>query len=173
LSVDGSSGVRVYGKHRGKVRNIEDPEKRGRITAEVPSLFGGRETGWAEPSAPYGGKGVGIFFVPPVNANVWIEFEQGNPKLPIWSGCFWTRDEAPEIPDVPAGVQEYPYKVIKTEIATITITDLIKNAGITIETKSGLRISLDNTGIELLNEKAKIKMTNDTVSVNDGALDVT
>lgn len=173
MSVDGSSDKRFYGKYRGKVANIEDPEKRGRITARVPSVFGDKETGWAEPSAPYGGKGVGIFFVPPVDANVWMEFEQGKPNLPIWSGCFWTKGEAPETPDIPKGVKEYPYKVIKTEIATVTITDLTKKAGITIETKSGLRISMDDTGIELTNEKGKIKVTQETISMNDGALEVT
>jgi hypothetical protein len=157
------------------VANIEDPEKRGRITARVPSVFGDRETGWAEPSAPYGGKGVGIFFVPSVDSNVWIEFEGGETKFPIWSGCFWNRGEAPETPDISKGIQVYPYKVIKTEIATITITDLPNKGAITIETKSGLRISMDNGGgmIEIKNDKAKINLKGNTVSINDGGLEVT
>jgi hypothetical protein len=32
---------------------------------------------------------MGILSVPPIGSEVWIEFEQGNPDKPIWTGCFW------------------------------------------------------------------------------------
>ncbi|MEZ4769135.1 MAG: phage baseplate assembly protein V [Caldilineales bacterium] len=31
---------------------------------------------------------MGLFAVPPVGANVWIEFEAGDPDYPIWAGGF-------------------------------------------------------------------------------------
>ena len=83
----------------------------GRIRAKVPAVFGEDETGWALPAAPYGGSGVGIFFVPPVDANVWIEFEGGNTDYPIWAGCFWGVGEAPVMPALP------DTKIIKTDTA--------------------------------------------------------
>ena len=33
--------------------------------------------------------------VPPVGANVWVEFEGGDVNYPIWSGCFWGPGELP------------------------------------------------------------------------------
>ena len=76
---------KFYGKYRGKVTDNTDPLMQGRIRANVPAVFGEEDTGWALPAAPYGGSGVGFFFVPPVDANVWIEFEGGDPDYPIWT----------------------------------------------------------------------------------------
>ena len=47
------------------------------------------------PCAPFAGSGVGFFALPPVGANVWVEFEGGDPDYPIWSGCFWGAGEVP------------------------------------------------------------------------------
>ncbi len=44
---------------------------------------------------PYAGDGVGLFAVPPVGANVWVEFEGGDPDYPILAGCFWGRARLP------------------------------------------------------------------------------
>ena len=87
-----------FGKYRGKVTNNMDLLGQGRICANVPAVFGEKETGWALPSVPYAGNGVGMFFIPPIGANVWIEFEAGCPEFPIWSGCFWGVNEAPKPP---------------------------------------------------------------------------
>jgi hypothetical protein len=156
---------RFYGKYRGKVTNNADPLMQGRICAKVPAVFGEEETGWALPNAPYGGEGVGIFFVPPIGANVWIEFEEGNPELPIWSGCFWAMGEAPNTPAMP------DVKIIKTDFATMTINDLVQS--VTIETTNKLKIVMNLTGIELSNGNANIKLIGRSVSINDGALVVT
>ena len=155
-----------YGKYRGKVVDNHDPLTQGRIRANVPSVFGDQETGWALPSAPYAGQGVGIFFVPPVGANIWMEFEEGNPDYPIWGGCFWGEGEAPK-PAVPE------VKVVKTDFATITLNDSPPGAGeIIIETSSGLKIVMDIKGIELSNGASTVKLSSNSVSINDGALEV-
>jgi uncharacterized protein involved in type VI secretion and phage assembly len=156
-----------YGKYRGKVTSNVDPHKMGRVRARVPAVFGDEESGWALPSAPYGGPGVGFFFVPPVDANVWIEFEGGNPDYPIWTGCFWGLTETP-------AVSMFPFeKIIKTDTATIKLDDTPGTGGLTIETTSGLKVVMDATGIELSNNAASVKLTPASVSVNNGALEVT
>jgi Type VI secretion system/phage-baseplate injector OB domain len=157
---------RFYGKFRGKVTDNRDPLMLGRIRAQVPAVFGDEDTGWALPCAPYAGSGVGFFFIPPVGANVWMEFENGKSDYPIWVGGFWGPGEAPKLPALPY------MKVIKTDSATITINDLPGLNGITIETVTGLKIALDITGIELKNSAASIKLTPASVSINNGALDV-
>jgi hypothetical protein len=157
---------KFFGKYRGKVTNNTDPLMQGRIRAKVPTVFGDEECGWALPSAPYGGSGVGFFFVPPVDANVWIEFEGGDPDYPICTGCFWGVGETPAVPGL-AGI-----KIIKTDTATIKLNDLPGIGGITIETTTGLKIVMDITGIEMSNGAASIKLTPASVSVNNGALEV-
>ena len=68
-----------FGKYRGQVTNNVDPEMRGRIQVQVPAVLGEGRNSWALPATPYGGDGVGFFAIPPIGANVWVEFEGGNP----------------------------------------------------------------------------------------------
>lgn len=157
---------RFYGKYRGKVSDNVDPMFQGRVRAKVPAVLGDEETGWAMPSVPYAGSGVGFFFIPPKDANVWIEFEGGNPDHPIWSGCFWGAGEVPKMPADP-GV-----KVIKTDFATITINDQPGINAVTIETSNGLKVNMDITGIALSNGTQSIKLTKASVTINEGALEV-
>ncbi len=155
-----------FGKYRGNVSSNNDPLMLGRVRAKIPAVFGDEETGWALPCVPYAGSGVGFFFIPPVDANVWIEFEGGDPDYPIWSGCFWGTSEAPATPAVP------DTKIIKTDTATIKLDDTPGAGGITIETTSGLKIVMNTSGIELSNGSSSVKLTPSSVSVNNGALEV-
>ena len=133
----------------------------------MQDVFGDHSCGWALPSLPYAGKGVGLFLVPPVDASVWIEFEHGDPDYPIWTGCFWSQGELPAT----AAVAEM--KVLKTDAGTITINDLPGIGGITIETSAGMKIVINMQGIEINNSiGGSIKLTGPQVSINDGALEV-
>ena len=157
-----------YGKYRGKVENNVDPQQLGRIQVSCPSVLGEGTISWATPSAPYAGSGVGFFAIPPVRANVWVEFEAGNTELPIWSGCFWEDKELP--PDM--GMAEK--KVFKTDTATLTLSDLPGPAGgVTIETKDGKKITMNAQSIEITDGKWSIKLAPEGVSINGSALVVT
>jgi len=80
---------KFFGKYRGVVTNNVDPLQLGRIEARVPAVLGPVISAWALPAIPLGvSKTIGSS-LPKVGANVWIEFENGNPDLPIWSGCFF------------------------------------------------------------------------------------
>jgi hypothetical protein len=156
-----------YGKFRGVVSDNRDPLMLGRIRAKVQEVFGGEESGWALPSSPYAGTGVGLLLIPPTDAWVWIEFERGDPDRPIWSGCFWAQGELPATPAVAE------MKVLKTDAGTITLNDLPGVGGVTIETSTGLKIEMTTLGIEISNGSQKISIGLTGVSVNDGALEVT
>lgn len=154
-------GPPYLGKFQGVVSRNEDPLHLGRVRARVPDVFGNEESGWALPAVPYAGKDVGFFMIPPVDANVWIEFEHGDPEYPIWTGCFWGEGEVPVDPAVPE------MKVLKTEAVTITLNDKPGETGVRIETKAGMSIEIDN------GQKAIIKLAGSTVSINGNALEVT
>lgn len=156
-----------YGKYRGKVEQNIDPMQQGRIQVSCPAVLGDGSLSWAMPCAPFAGNGVGFFAIPPTGANVWVEFEGGDPDYPIWSGGFWGPGEAPASPALAE------MKVLKTGTGTITINDLPGAGGITIETTTGMKISLTALGLEITNgQGAAIKLTGPQVSVNDGALEV-
>ncbi len=85
-----------YGKYRGFVVDNADPEKRARLRLRVPSVLGDAETGWALPCLPFGGAAAqGLFLVPEVDAQVWVEFEEGDISHPVWTGTFWQADGDP------------------------------------------------------------------------------
>jgi hypothetical protein len=161
-------GPPFYGKYRGKVTDNRDPLMLGRIRAKVLDVLGDKESGWATPSVPYAGKSVGLFLIPPTDASVWIEFEHGNPDYPIWTGCFWAQGELPATPAVAE------VKVLKTDLCTITLSDVQGIGGVTIETTAGMgaKIVMDLQGIEITSGVGNIKLTATGVSVNDGALEV-
>ncbi len=157
-----------FGKFRGKVENNVDPMQLGRIQVSVPAVLGDGTLSWAMPCVPYAGPQVGFFAIPPRDANVWVEFEGGDPDYPIWSGCFWGVGEVPALPALAE------MKVIKTDGLTLTLSDLPGIGGITLETSSGQKITLTAMGVEIDNgQGAKIALTGPQVSVNNGALDVT
>ena len=85
---------RFYGKYRGTVTQVDAPTMR--IKAKIPSVLAGQESGWCVACVPYAGKQVGFAFLPEVGTGVWIEFEGGDVSYPIWTGCYWRKDEPPD-----------------------------------------------------------------------------
>jgi hypothetical protein len=166
-----SGGAKFYGKYRGKVENNLDPQQQGRLQVSCPAVFGDGSLAWAMPCAPFAGPGVGFFALPPVGANLWVEFEGGDPDYPIWSGCFWGIGEAPALPAVEQ------MHVIKTASLTLTLSDLPGIGGFTLEVNppavaTPLKMVFNAAGIELSNGAASVKLTPASVSVNNGALEV-
>ncbi len=160
-----------YGKYRGKVEGNVDPLQLGRVQVSVPAVLGDGKLSWAMPCAPYAGSQVGFFAIPPVGANIWVEFEAGSPDFPIWTGCFWGTGEVPASPAIA------DKKVFKTGAVTLELSDVSGGGGLTIEVAppavtSQLKIVLNSSGIELTNGASSIKLTTASVSVNNGALEV-
>src|SRR5258708_36061190 len=88
-SASGGSPKRYYGKYRGLVIENIDPEQIGRVMVQVPDVKGELPSSWAMPCVPAAGIQSGCFIVPPIGSQVWVEFEQGDPDYPIWTGGFW------------------------------------------------------------------------------------
>lgn len=160
-----------YGKYRGKVTNNLDSENRGRIQVSVSAVFGEFTFNWAEPCVPYAGMAAGFYAIPPVGANVWVEFEGGNPERPIWSGCFWGTGETP--PLATATPATIPHLLVTTTAQTMfQLSDKPgPDGGIILKTSAGAAILINDQGITISNgQGAVILMTKNTVSINGVAL---
>jgi uncharacterized protein involved in type VI secretion and phage assembly len=161
-----------HGKYRGRVVSNDDPLGLGRVQISCPALLGSGRQSWALPSLPYAGPGVGLFLVPPVDADIWVEFEGGDLDRPVWTGCFWSSSD-----DVPADPAVASTKLLKTDGLTLTVDDSSGSGGMTLKVASPavsqtVTITLSSSGIELSTGSSNVKITSSSVSVNDGALEV-
>jgi uncharacterized protein involved in type VI secretion and phage assembly len=152
---------RFYGKYRGTVTQVDAPTMR--IKAKIPSVLADQESGWCVACVPYAGKDVGFAFLPEEGAGVWIEFEGGDVSYPIWTGCYWRRDEVPS--DAGAAV-----KVIVTKEHKLLFDD--DAPAITLSDSSENKVSLEDSGLTLERGGNKIEVSDSEVNVNDGALEV-
>jgi hypothetical protein len=177
---------KLYGKYRGTVISNIDPMKKGRILAEVPDALSFIPSTWVEACLPLAGMtglAMGTYFVPPIGAAVWIEFEKGDVNHPIWTGC-----RIASTADVPLSSQ-----LVIPPLSGIALETTLKNAvlisdlppsvpppimppspttgGIVLKSTTGASIVVNDVGIFISNGKgATIMMVGPTITVNNGAL---
>jgi hypothetical protein len=157
------------------INNI-DPEQRGRIMALVPDVLGLTPSTWALPCMPIAGKQEGIFVVPQIGAGVWIEFEQGDPDYPIWTGGFWgIAAEVPALALAPPPMPPGQNIVVQTSGQnTLVLSDAAPTpatGGIILKSSTGAVIVVNDSGIYISNGKgAMITLVGPTVTINNGAL---
>lgn len=173
-----TEGQKYLGKYRGTVVNNIDPEQRGRLIVSVPDALGPVPSTWAEPCAPLAGPTgppMGVYMVPPIGAGVWVEFEHGDPDLPIWVGCRF--GNAGEVPTLAfAGLPASPNIVLQTAGQnSIVVSDLPgPTGGIMLKSATGAMLIVNDTGIYIENGKgASIRLVGPTVDVNNAALTIT
>jgi hypothetical protein len=138
---------RYYGVYRAQVTDNEDDEERGRIEIIVPSLFGENQklADWAQPKDFRGaGKGRGEFFPPEIDDWVFVEFENGDPRFPIYSGGWFGKAELDS--DFAYSDGKPNTRGFKTPYGhTFRMDDTEGKQKIVINTKGGNVIVLDDT----------------------------
>jgi uncharacterized protein involved in type VI secretion and phage assembly len=169
-----SDGQKYYGKYRGTVLNNIDPMQIGRLMVQVPDVGGLIPSSWAMPCFPITGKQMGAYMIPQIGTGVWVEFEQGNPDYPIWSGCWYGL--VAEVPALAlAGNPVSPSIVLQTGLQNcLVISDLPgPTGGIMLKSTTGAMLIVNDTGIYIQNGKgAMLTMIGPTVTINNGAITV-
>jgi hypothetical protein len=174
-----SSDRKFWGKYRGTVVQNADPEFRGRIMCTVPDVLGPTPSTWCEACTPLSGPPgppMGVYMVPTIGAGVWVEFENGDPNRPIWTGCRLNMGDVP--PTALLGNPADPNICIQSLLQhSIMISDMPPSpitGGIILKSFSGAMIVVNDTGIYLSNGKgATITMVGPSIDINVGALTVT
>ena len=85
---------KYYGKYSGIVTSLADTAERyqGRVKVKIPAILGESEEVWARPCFQ-----PGHFFVPPLGSHVWIEFEGGDIRSPLWVGVWYPIEDVPPL----------------------------------------------------------------------------
>ncbi len=163
---------KFFGKYRGRVTNNLDPLMLGRILVEVPAVSG-LATNFAMPCTPYAGPNVGFCAIPPIGANVWIEFEGGDPNHPIWTGCFWGEGEIPEA--ATPGTQ-----VFQTDSVSLVFNSLPDGGGFSLTCSPGGaairvtpdKISLAVNAVTITLDATSIKIAAPVAEIAGGSVSV-
>jgi hypothetical protein len=137
------SNSRFPGVYSGQVEDVNDPQKVGRIRVSIPAIFASSSPEswvWARPCLPYG-----LFFMPNVKDQVWLAFENGNPRNPVWLGTWYAAGTVP-----PEAVKSPPLnRVIRTSTGNmVEIND--HDQRIVIRDVAGNTVTLDSEGITLI-----------------------
>jgi uncharacterized protein involved in type VI secretion and phage assembly len=172
----GANPTRYYGKYRGTVLQNIDPEQIGRIMVEVPDVLGLTPSSWAMPCVPAAGIQAGCFIVPPIGSQVWVEFEQGDPNYPIWTGGFWGLVAdlpifATAPPAIPPGQNIVLQSTGQNMVLVSDSAPTPATGGIVLKSTTGAMIVVNDSGIYLNNgQGASITLVGPTVNINLDAL---
>jgi hypothetical protein len=174
----GGNARRFYGKYRGLVVENVDPDQLGRVLVQVPDVLGETQSSWAMPCVPSAGIQAGCFMVPPMASQVWVEFEQGDPDYPIWTGGFWgLAAEVPVLATAEAAIPPGQNICLQTTGQNMLLLSdappTPATGGIVLKSAGGAMIVVNDTGIYISNgQGATITLTGPAVDVNLGALTV-
>lgn len=152
---------KYYGKYRGFVVSNADPGRCGRLKVRVPSVLGDSVSSWALPCFPFGGaKSHGFFMVPEENAQVWVEFEEGDPSLPIWTGTFW--QQRSDVPEEASAVSPPTTRLIRTVSGhLLQFDDKQGEEKFTLEHPAGASTIIDEKGMITITDAAGSTVTLD------------
>lgn len=86
---------RLYGVVVGRVTNNQDPDNLGRVKVKFPWLSDSDESFWARLATPMAGNQRGMYFLPEVDDEVLVAFEQGDLRFPYILGGLWGGKDHP------------------------------------------------------------------------------
>lgn len=144
-------GPRWYGLYPAIVRELTDPEQRGRIRVSFP-MFGQAEvSAWATLLAPCADDKHGFEVLPEVDSQVVVGFEAGDPARPYIVGACWNgRRALPEAASATNHLRTWRSR----SGSQLQFDDTPGAARVTLEMTSGHKLVLDDAAQEVLVEHA-------------------
>ncbi len=171
------AATRRYGLTIGLVTNNADPDGFGRVKLKFPMLDDSLESDWARLATPMAGNDRGFMFLPEVNDEVVVAFEDGDPSRPFILGALWNgQDKTPETTDNAVAGGAVKLRILKTRTGHTVTFDDTDNAGkITIVTVKGLKVELDDASSGKITvadgngtNKVEIDVTSSKITVESG-----
>jgi hypothetical protein len=89
---------KIYGVVPGTVINVLDPLFLGRVQVQVPAIDALIPGAWARVATPAASLLSGFYWIPNVEDEVLVAFEQGDINAPYVIGCLWSAIVQPPMP---------------------------------------------------------------------------
>ncbi len=154
----------------GLVTNNKDPNEWGRVKVKFPWLDDQIESNWARIVSPMGGAQRGLLYLPEVDDEVLVGFEDGDIHRPFVLGGLWNgKDKLPLNQAEAVGNDgKVNKRILKTRAAhTLTFDDTDKKENVELKTKSGHSLRFDD---EPSNEKITVKSkSGHTIIIDDAS----
>jgi len=154
------TGVRV-----AIVRDNEDPEDIGRVKLEYPWRDADDESYWARIATDMTGEDYGTYYLPEVEDEVLVSFENGDIHKPIVIGSLWTGKQKP--PEDNADGNNDIRTITTRKGHKIEFDDNKQDGAVRIETDAGHEVVLnDESGSEsiTITDKSDNSIEMDAVS---------
>jgi Rhs element Vgr protein len=158
------------GVYTALVTNNNDQDKNlGRVKLKMPWLNNEVETDWVRVLSPNAGNGRGFFFVPEINDEVLIAFENGDIKRPyVLGGLYNGQDAAPLTASQYHAEGSTKKRVLKSRSGhTLEFDDTSNAEVVTLRSKSGHQLVMDDSSepkIVLKDKTGTLKITFDSQS---------
>jgi len=128
-----------------QVVSLDDPDGRNRVQVRILGCDGGSRQDapvWARVVCPFAGRDRGAFFIPDVDDEVLVVFQDGDPSHPLVLGGLWNgASAAPE--DIRGG--DNRYKVIRSKNGVrLVMDDQAGQERFVVETPGGQRVTLQD-----------------------------
>jgi uncharacterized protein involved in type VI secretion and phage assembly len=137
-------GGRWYGCFPALVSDIKDPDGQGRVKLTLPwapDTGSARYEAWARLATLMGGNNRGSWFVPDVNDEVLVMFENGDTRRPYVIGGLWNGSDAP--PETMDGAGNNNKKVLRSRNGVkVTLDDQSGQETFICETPGGQKLTL-------------------------------
>ena len=170
------AGHPVYGTVVGLVTNVNDPKGLGRVKLKFPWLSDTYESDWARMLQLGAGKGHGAVFLPEVDDEVLVAFEQGDTRCPYVLGALYNGVDKPVLGDKLVGgsgvarrgiVSKKGHKLVfldddaKSGVALMTAKNLriaLKDSATTIHISSGGKVVIEGGGDVSISAKGSLTL---------------
>jgi phage baseplate assembly protein gpV len=161
---------KIYGVVVGRVINIVDPLVLNRVQVQIPDIDALDTSPWCRIASPAASMASGFYWIPNIEDEVLVAFEQGNINAPYVVGCLWSAIMVPPLPS-PVGVN---IRMLRTPLGNqIIFTEappgiLIQTAGLVqsilmVDTPPSITITSGTNIISM--SPAGITLTGSTINI--------
>jgi phage protein D len=157
-----SAGRPIYGVVPALVTDVNDPENLGRVKLKFPWLSDDYTSDWARTLQLSAGPDRGTVFLPEVNDEVLVAFEQGDLRRPFLLGGLYNGVAKPKLGDGlvdSTGAVKRRGFISKKGHKVVFLDDDSKSGVMLSTADNGLRIALKETGTTIrINSKGKVEI---------------
>jgi phage protein D/phage baseplate assembly protein gpV len=171
-----AGGAPIYGVVIGIVSDCDDPQKQGRVKLKLPWLSDDYASDWARIVGAGAGQKRGIAFIPEVNDEVLVAFEQGDVRSPfvlggLWSGAF----ELPQSGDLVNGGAVAERVLQSRNGHRIVLSDKDGEEGVTLTSEDGshsVSIVTSNSGTIEIKTSGTVKITGQSIELKGTSVSI-